>query len=37
MKTAKTLELTLKDRKDVKQRVDRLMREIDKCIALLNE
>ena len=35
LKTAKTLELTLKDRKDVKQRVDRLMREIDKCIALL--
>lgn len=37
LKTARTLSLYDKDIKDTKQRLTSLVREIDKCIALLNE
>ena len=37
LKTARTLSLYDKDIKDTKQRLTGLVREIDKCIALLNE
>ena len=37
LKTARTLSLYDKDIKDTKQKLSGLVREIDKCIALLNE
>ena len=37
LKTARTLSLYDKDIKDTKQRLTSLVREIDRCIALLNE
>ena len=37
LKTARTISLYDKDIKDTKQRLTGLVREIDKCIALLNE
>ena len=37
LKTARTLSLYDKDMKDTKQKLSGLVREIDKCIALLNE
>ena len=37
LKTARTLSLYDKDIKDTKQRLTGLVREIDRCIALLNE
>ena len=37
LKTARTISLYDKDIKDTKQRLSSLVREIDKCIALLNE
>ena len=37
LKTARTISLYDKDIKDTKQRLTSLVREIDKCIALLNE
>lgn len=37
LKTARTLRLYDKDIKDTKQRLTGLVREIDKCIALLNQ
>ena len=37
LKMARTLSLYDKDIKDTKQRLSGLVREIDKCIALLNE
>ena len=37
LKMARTLSLYDKDIKDTKQRLTSLVREIDKCIALLNE
>ena len=37
LKTARTLSLYDKDIKHTKQRLSGLVREIDKCIALLNE
>ena len=37
LKTARTISLYDKDIKDTKQRLSGLVREIDKCIALLNE
>ena len=37
LKTARTLSLYNKDIKDTKQKLSGLVREIDKCIALLNE
>ena len=37
LKTARTLSLYDKDIKDTKQRLTSLVREVDKCIALLNE
>ena len=36
LKTARTLSLYDKDIKDTKQKLSGLVREIDKCIALLN-
>ena len=36
LKTARTISLYDKDIKDTKQRLSGLVREIDKCIALLN-
>jgi len=37
LKMARTLSLYDKDIKDTKQRLTSLVREIDRCIALLNE
>ena len=37
LKTARTISLYDKDIKDTKQRLSSLVREVDKCIALLNE
>lgn len=37
LKTARSFEAANEDKKEIKQRVTRLVREIDKCIALLNE
>ena len=37
LKTARTISLYDKDIKDTKQRLTSLVREVDKCIALLNE
>lgn len=37
LKTARTISLYDKDIKETKQRLSGLVREIDKCIALLNE
>ena len=37
LKMARTISLYDKDIKDTKQRLSGLVREIDKCIALLNE
>ena len=37
LKMARTISLYDKDIKDTKQRLSSLVREIDKCIALLNE
>ena len=37
LKTARTISLYDKDIKDTKQRLSSLVREIDRCIALLNE
>ena len=37
LKTARTLSLYDKDIKETKQKLSGLVREIDKCIALLNE
>jgi len=37
LKTARTISLYDKDIKDTKQRLSGLVREIDRCIALLNE
>ena len=37
LKMARTLSLYDKDIKDTKQRLSSLVREVDKCIALLNE
>ena len=37
LKTARTLSLYDKDIKDAKQRLSGLVREVDRCIALLNE
>lgn len=37
LKMAKTINLNLGDRKKAKKRLSDLVREIDKCIALLNE
>ncbi len=37
LKMARTLSLYDKDIKDAKQRLTSLVREVDKCIALLNE
>ena len=37
LKMARTLSLYDKDIKDTKQRLTSLVREVDKCIALLNE
>ena len=37
LKTARTLSLYDKDIKDTKHKLSGLVREIDKCIALLNE
>lgn len=37
LRTARTLSLYDKDIKDTKQKLSGLVREIDKCIALLNE
>ena len=37
LKTARTISLYDRDIKDTKQRLTGLVREIDKCIALLNE
>ena len=36
LKTAKTISLYDKDIKDTKQRLSSLVREVDRCIALLN-
>lgn len=37
LKMARTISIHDKDISDTKQRLSRLVREIDKCIALLNE
>ena len=37
LKTARTISLYDKDIKETKQRLSSLVREIDRCIALLNE
>ena len=37
LKMARTISLYDKDIKDTKQRLTSLVREVDKCIALLNE
>ena len=37
LKMARTISLYNKDIKDTKQRLSSLVREVDKCIALLNE
>ena len=37
LKTARTISLYDKDIKDAKQRLTSLVREVDRCIALLNE
>ena len=37
LRTARTISLYDKDIKDTKQRLTSLVREVDKCIALLNE
>ena len=37
LKMARTIRLFDKDVKDTKQRLNSLVREVDKCIALLNE
>ena len=37
LKIAKTISLTSNEVKDTKQRLAKLVREVDKCIALLNE
>ena len=37
LKMARTIRLFDKDIKDTKQRLNSLVREVDKCIALLNE
>jgi hypothetical protein len=37
LKMARTISLYDKDIKDTKQRLSSLVREVDKCIALLNE
>ena len=37
LKMAKTIRLFDKDIKDTKQRLNSLVREVDKCIALLNQ
>ena len=37
LKVARTISLYDKDIKDTKQRLSSLVREVDKCIALLNE
>ena len=37
LKTARTISLYDKDIKDTKQRLSSLVREVDRCIALLNE
>ena len=37
LKTARTISLYDKDIKDTKQRLASLVREVDRCIALLNE
>ncbi len=37
LKIAKTISLTDSEVKDTKQRLSKLVREVDKCIALLNE
>ncbi len=37
LKIAKTISLTSNEVKDTKQRLSKLVREVDKCIALLNE
>ena len=37
LKTARTISLYDKDIKETKQRLTSLVREVDKCIALLNE
>jgi len=37
LKIAKTISLTSSEVKDTKQRLSKLVREVDKCIALLNE
>ncbi|NDW13341.1 hypothetical protein D0T50_10615 [Bacteroides sp. 214] len=37
LKTARTINLTGSDVKETKLRVSKLVREVDKCIALLNE
>lgn len=37
LKLAKTMESGFGDSREVRQRIGKLMREIDKCVALLNE
>ena len=37
LKIAKTISLTSSEVKDTKQRLSKLVREVEKCIALLNE
>ena len=37
LKIAKTISLTSNEVKDTKQRLSKLVREVDKCIALLNQ
>ncbi len=37
LKAAKTMDISANDIKDTKSRLSKLVREIDKCIALLNE
>lgn len=37
LKVAKTISITDGEVKDTKQRLSKLVREVDKCIALLNE
>ena len=37
LKAAKTMDVSANDIKDTKSRLSKLVREIDKCIALLNE
>lgn len=37
LKIAKTISITSSEVKDTKQRLSKLVREVDKCIALLNE